>query len=133
MEPKASHITEESIKTLVDTFYNKVQKDEALGPIFNGVIQDWPPHLQRMYAFWSSVVLQTGRYKGNPVSKHADIMPFDRELFSRWLALFAETASEVFEEDQAQVFVEKSENIARSLQYMLYEFPSAGGRPGRPQ
>lgn len=128
MEKKASHITEENIKTLVDSFYLKVQKDEALGPIFNGAIQDWPPHLERMYAFWSSVVLQTGRYKGNPVAKHMDIMPFDRKLFSRWLALFAETASEVFEEDQAQVFVDKSENIARSLQYMLYDFPATARR-----
>ena len=28
------------------------------------------PHLTKMYAFWSSVMLPTGRYKGNPVVKH---------------------------------------------------------------
>lgn len=129
MADKFSIITEDNIKTLVDTFYAKIRTDELLGPIFNRAIQDWPPHLQRMYDFWSSVMLQTGRYKGNPVAKHEGVMPFDRTLFSRWLSLFAETSNEIFEEEQARLFAAKSENIARSLQYMLYEFPAIDRRP----
>ena len=30
----------------------------------------WPVHLAKMYDFWSSVMLTTGRYKGNPLGVH---------------------------------------------------------------
>lgn len=49
------------IERLVDTFYGRVRADDILGPIFAARIKDWGPHLQRMYAFWSSVTLQIGR------------------------------------------------------------------------
>ncbi len=75
-----------------------------------------------MYDFWSSVMLQTKKYKGNPLVKHQALMPFNRSLFDRWLALFSQTARELFEEEQVQLFIDKSENIARSLKYMLYEY-----------
>ena len=32
-----------------------------------GPVDDWKPHLARMYAFWSSVMLMTGRYHGQPM------------------------------------------------------------------
>jgi len=64
---KLNHISEENICQLVDAFYTKVRADEALAPIFDRAIQDWGPHLNKMYAFWSSVMLTTGRYKGNPL------------------------------------------------------------------
>lgn len=119
---KYAEITEQNIKILVDNFYKRVGKDELLSPIFNAVIKDWQPHLNKMYDFWSSVVLQTKKYKGNPVVQHQNLMPFDKSLFDRWLVLFAQTARELFEEEQALLFIDKSENIARSLKYMLYEY-----------
>lgn len=119
---KYTEIKEENIKILVDNFYQRVGKDELLSPVFNKVIKDWPPHLNKMYDFWSSVMLQTKKYKGNPLIKHQNLMPFDKSLFDRWLSLFAQTARELFEEDQALLFIDKSENIARSLKYMLYEY-----------
>jgi len=119
---KYTEIKEENIKILVDNFYQKVGKDELLSPIFNKVIKDWPPHLNKMYDFWSSVMLKSGKYKGNPLVQHQNLMPFDKSLFDRWLSLFAQTARELFEEDQALLFIDKSENIARSLKYMLYEY-----------
>ena len=70
-------ITEDSIKDLVDRFYAKVRNDSRLGPVFNTAIgendQDWESHLERMYAFWSSVMLTSGRYHGNPMQKHKDL------------------------------------------------------------
>ena len=41
-----------------------------LGPIFNNAIADWPEHLEKLTAFWSSVMLTSGRYKGNPMAAH---------------------------------------------------------------
>ena len=76
---KLNHISEDGIRGLVDAFYVKVRLDPELAPIFARAIPgDWQPHLTKMYAFWSSVMLTTGRYKGNPVVKHLvipDIRP----------------------------------------------------------
>ena len=52
-----------------------------------------------MVDFWSSVMLTTGRYKGNPMMMHlkhvARIRP---EMFARWLELWRETACEVLDD-----------------------------------
>ena len=48
-------LTREDIKLLVDRFYDKVQSDPLLGPVFSHV--DWPHHLPIMYNFWSSMLL----------------------------------------------------------------------------
>lgn len=118
-------ITEEGIKSLVHGFYGKIRKDPALAPVFNKAIADheWPAHLQTMCNFWSSVVLHTGRYGGNPLMKHMQLPRFEPELFDRWLELFSETAREVFTEPAAMPFETASRNIARSFKYMLYGRP----------
>ena len=55
-------VSEDGIRQLVDAFYVKVQADPELGPIFARAIPgDWQPHLNKMYAFWSSVMLTSGR------------------------------------------------------------------------
>ena len=49
----------EDIKLLVDGFYYSVRKDELLSPIFNEIIGDkWPEHLEKMYRFWQSILLE---------------------------------------------------------------------------
>ncbi|MDP2124232.1 MAG: group III truncated hemoglobin, partial [Parvibaculum sp.] len=56
---------EAEIDRLVRAFYTRIRADAVLGPIFDGVIGDnWEPHLLKMIDFWSSVMLTTGRYKG---------------------------------------------------------------------
>ena len=50
-------ITEDDIAKLVPAFYARVRADAVLGPIFNGAIEDWPHHLAKLQAFWSSVLL----------------------------------------------------------------------------
>src|ERR1700710_1913835 len=46
-------ITEAMIERLVRAFYDKVRADPVLGPIFAARIDNWEPHLQQMFAFWS--------------------------------------------------------------------------------
>lgn len=120
-------ITEESIKELVDRFYAKVRDDAKLGPVFDEAIgendQDWKPHLERMYAFWSSVMLTSGRYHGNPMQKHKDLPHFDESLFDAWLALFAETAHEIHDAVIAERYIDRSRRIAESLKLSLYYKP----------
>lgn len=108
MNPK---ITETEISTLVDAFYTKVRLDPDIGPIFNAIVGDWPHHLATLKDFWSTVLLTTGRYKGDPMMTHLQL-PLDPEHFERWLALFAETANEVLQPPVAEAVILKSQRIA---------------------
>jgi len=92
----------EDIKLLVDSFYGKVRKDDMLGPIFNQRIGDkWPQHLQKMYRFWQTVLLDERTYYGSPFLPHANL-PVEKEHFSHWLKLFFETIDENFIGEKAE-------------------------------
>jgi hemoglobin len=124
---KFNHVSEDGIRQLVDAFYAKVRVDRELAPIFERAIPgDWQPHLTKMYAFWSSVMLTTGRYKGNPVAKHLAIPGIEPQLFERWLGLFSETCGELFDDPVSAEFRAKAERIAESLKLALFY------RPDRP-
>jgi hemoglobin len=108
-------IDEAMIERLVRRFYERVRADALLGPIFAARIADWEPHLQRMFAFWSSVALMSGRYHGQPMQKHLPL-PIDARHFDRWLALFETTARELCPPRAADHFVERARRIAESLE-----------------
>jgi hemoglobin len=128
---KLDHVSEENIRLLVDSFYAKVRHDSKLGPIFLRAIPgDWQPHLTKMYAFWSSVMLTSGRYKGNPVIKHLALPKFQPELFEHWLALFDETCGELFDDPVRDEFRAKAARIAESLKLALFYRPD---RPWPPE
>jgi hemoglobin len=114
-------MTEAQLTELVHSFYGKVREDEALGPVFDAAISDWPHHLGKMVDFWSSVMLTSGRYKGNPMMMHlkhvARIRP---EMFARWLELWRETALGILDESGAAAVIAKAERIAESLQLGLF-------------
>jgi hemoglobin len=108
-------VDEAMIERLVHAFYARVRTDDVLGPVFASRITDWPPHLERMCAFWSSVVLMTGRYHGRPMQAHAPL-PVSGTHFDRWLALFEATARANCPPAAARLFVEKARMIAASLE-----------------
>lgn len=107
-------LDEAQLATLVEEFYGRVRNDPLLGPIFAARVTDWPAHLDRLTAFWSSVALMTGRYHGAPVPAHATL-PVTWEHFDRWLALFRETAHRVCSPVGAAHVIERAERIAKSL------------------
>ncbi len=123
MSEKLDHITEDSIKMLVDQFYIKVRKDPDLKPIFERAIGtddgQWQPHLDRMYDFWSSIMLASSRYHGTPMKKHNDLPPFDLSLFDRWLELFEETARDIHNEDVTAHYKDKSIRVAESIKIAI--------------
>lgn len=123
-----SPITEESLKHLVDMFYARVREDDLIGPVFNGAIDDWPEHLQRLQAFWSSVMLTSARYKGRPLPahvKHGDsISPTS---FERWLGLWRETTDELLDAESAAAMQDKAERIAESLMLGIQFHRGEGG------
>ncbi len=113
-------IDEAALAALVDRFYAKVRADALIGPVFNSAIHDWPVHLAKLVDFWSSVMLTTGRYKGNPMQAHlkhrATITP---AMFERWLHLWAETTHDLFAPDAASALQAKAKRIAESLTIAL--------------
>ena len=108
-------IDEAMIERLIHAFYGKVREDSLLGPVFAGRIADWPAHLARMCAFWSSVALMSGRYHGQPMERHQPL-PVDGRHFDRWLALFEETARTVCPPVAADHFIERARRVAESLE-----------------
>lgn len=79
------------IRAVVDDFYGRVREDPMLGPVFAAHISDWGPHLNKMYGFWSTVLLGDRQYTGNPLVKHQALSELSAEHFKNWLNLFAET------------------------------------------
>lgn len=87
----------EDVKQLVNMFYDRVRINELIGPIFNDKIQDrWEMHLQQMYSFWQTVLLEEHTYNGRPFPPHAHL-PISQEHFDTWLGLFKNTIDELFE------------------------------------
>jgi hemoglobin len=114
----ATLITESQIASLVERFYAKVQVDPEIGPIFQGAIENWDAHLALLKDFWSTVLLTTGRYKGNPLLAHFPL-PIKEAHFSRWLTLFSETAREEMSPAQAAIVARKAELIAMNMKRVL--------------
>jgi hemoglobin len=113
--------TEAQIAALVPAFYAKVRRDPVLGPVFAAAVDDWDAHHAKLTAFWSSVMLTSGRYKGSPMQAHLKHREAIRpEMFARWLALWGETARELLPAPIAEAFVAKAERIAESLSLALY-------------
>lgn len=89
-------ISLEDIKKLVNTFYGKVRRDELLGPIFDERIRDrWPLHLEKMYTFWQTILLEERTYFGSPFPPHANL-PISHHHFERWMELFTQTVDDLF-------------------------------------
>jgi hemoglobin len=108
-------IDEIMIETLVRGFYQRVLEDSLLGPIFTARIGDWEAHITKMCGFWSSVVLMSGRYHGQPMTAHL-ALPVDTPHFDRWLAIFAATAQTLCPPAAAALFIERAHRIADSLE-----------------
>jgi hemoglobin len=123
-------IDDAMIERLVRAFYARIQEEPVLGPIFASRIPgDWEPHLQRMFAFWSSVALMSGVYHGQPMQKHLPL-PIDAQHFDRWLALFEATAREVCPPAAAAHFIERARKIAASLELGLAMDQGVRLKPG---
>lgn len=106
----------EAVKHLVDSFYEKVQQDPFIGPVFTDVAQvDWSKHLPKMYAFWESIILGNNAYEGHPFRPHLVINQthtLTSDHFRQWLQLFSETITENFTGETADQVRQRATQIA---------------------
>lgn len=107
------------IKLLVDSFYAKVRKDDLLADIFNQMIQDrWPLHLEKMYRFWQTVLLEEHTYHGSPFAPHAKL-PVEKNHFDRWIELFYQTIDEHFTGNKSTEAKWRAAKMAEMFQYKI--------------
>ncbi len=112
MKEKRDIRTPEDIRTLVDNFYAQVRVDQMLGGIFNGVIGDrWPQHLEKMYKFWGTILINEASYSGAPFRPHAQL-PVQQAHFDRWLELFHGTVDTHFSGPVADLAHMNAERMA---------------------
>jgi hemoglobin len=123
----------EDVRTLVDSFYEKIGRDELLAPVFNDVAHvDWAAHLPIMYRFWESMLFGAGTYAGAPFPKHA-VLPVEKEHFVRWLDLFTETVNAHFAGPKAEEAKGRAASIADTFAQRMGLLKDAYGlAPGSP-
>ena len=114
-------LKDEQIETLVHRFYERIQDEPLLGPVFASHIagESWPNHLDKMVRFWSTILRGSNRYFGNPMVVHTQMPEITREHFTRWLDLFREVAEEHLPQVIADSILQRAERIGRSLQGAL--------------
>ncbi|MFC4871459.1 group III truncated hemoglobin [Negadavirga shengliensis] len=117
------------IKKFVDSFYAKVRRDPLLSPIFEERLGNgWEKHLEKMYRFWQTVLLEEHTYFGSPFAPHAT-MSLDKDHFERWLQLFDETLKESFQGEKAEEAKWRAEKMAQMFQIKLEYYRQHHIRP----
>lgn len=112
----AMGISTEFIGEMVERFYARIRQDAVLGPIFADHIGDWAGHLDRMKAFWNSVLRQGGGFSGSPMGKHIAIPLIEQAEFDRWLDLFRQTLADIETDGRATALIAaRAQMIADSL------------------
>jgi len=115
--------TKKDVGQLVNRFYEKVQADELLAPLFTRI--NWQLHLPVMYQFWENAIFFSGGYIGNPMAAHILLhkkSTLNPVHFSRWMQLFNDTVDELFEGDKAELAKQRANSIAAVIQTKI--FPS---------
>lgn len=118
--------TREDVFLLVSSFYEKVKKDEVLGPFFNDVIHDWNEHLDRLTTFWESSLFLKTKYIGDPLKAHIKVDKSNNNSISEyhfglWLNLWFQTIDELFEGDYAQNAKHRARKISTFLFLKIFE------------
>ena len=109
------------VEFLVNEFYAKVLKDKKIGYFFSEIAHiDWNKHFPIMYDFWETILFDTMKYKGNPMTKHIVLSrkePMTSEHFERWLLLWNQTVNENFKGNRASEAIKRAKMIAELMKY----------------
>jgi len=103
----------QDVHELVQTFYQKVLKDEILGPFFTRI--NFDDHLPKMEFFWRFVLLDESGYTTSVTDKHMH-MRLTEEHFKRWLSLFNQTLDELFIGEKVSLAKQRAAIIGWTIQ-----------------
>lgn len=121
--------TIDDIKLLVNTFYDRIRANDLLAPIFFSKIQDnWAPHLEKMYKFWETILLENHTYFGSPFPPHAHL-PVVQMHFDAWLQLWGETIDQFFEGEKASDAKWRAEKMAVLFHHKIEYYKTNDAKP----
>lgn len=128
MSTRREIASRDDVFLLVSTFYNKIKKDDFIGPIFLEIIPDeeWASHIDKLTSFWESTLFFKRGYKGNPMKAHIDVdVHFGNSItqkhFGKWLELWFSTVDSLFVGTKATEAKERARNIASILFLRIFE------------
>ena len=117
----------EDVSFLVHSFYDKIRRDDLLGPIFNHHIaaDEWPVHLNKLTNFWETNLFGVRNPKVSPGQKHMMVdahmnYSIDETHFRQWLGLWFETIDEHFEGELAERAKASSIRMANGQFMMIW-------------
>ena len=121
--------TLDDIKLLVDSFYGKVREDNLLKDIFNERIEDrWPQHLEKMYRFWQTVLLEEHTYFGSPFVPHAKL-PVEQHHFEQWVKIFNNIVDEHFIGEKSERAKLQGQRMAEMFHYKIEYYKNNSAVP----
>jgi hemoglobin len=112
-----------AVELLVNSFYDRVNQNPVLSPIFNDVAKvQWADHLPVMYNFWASLLLGERGFSGNVMRKHlalSRVHTIGEAEFSEWIKLFCSTVDELFKEPKAEEAKTRAIGIAQLMLFKI--------------
>ena len=111
------------IELLMEKFYDKVKRDDTIGPVFNDVAKvNWTHHIPIICDFWETLLLDAASYRKNVMEVHFILnrkIPLEEKHFRVWLKLFTETVDECFAGEIAELAKKKAKSIAALMQFKI--------------
>lgn len=105
---------EEALRALLADFYTRARADELLGPVFAAHVHDWDTHLDRVTAFWVTLLGGEAAWRGNLNRVHAGLGIRGPHL-ARWLDLFGEAARAHLPPEAAALLLTRAETMGARL------------------
>ena len=114
-------LTQQLVRKVVLSFYERVRCDPELGPVFVNAIGDsWDTHIERIMQFWLTATRLGRGYEGrNFMPAHLRNPSIRSALLPRWLEIFRGTAAEHCSPQAASVLTDIAERMAETLQIGL--------------
>lgn len=115
---RAPDLTEALLRTVLQTFYARLKKDDVLGPVFTQAIgDDWTKHIDRITLFWLRATGIRGGYRGRDfIPAHLRHLVIRADQLPRWLQLFSETCRELSPPAAADFLIDVAKKMAENLQ-----------------
>lgn len=121
----ADRIGPDAFLTLVDDFYERVEQDELLRPMYPEDLEPGKTHLAQFLAQYFGAGMVYSSHRGHPRlrMRHADF-PITLEAAARWAALMTDAIeAQGFDDD---VVAELLAYVAQATPQMVNELPRDG-------
>lgn len=110
---------EAALRALLTDFYGRARADTLIGPMFEEAVHDWDAHLDRVTAFWITMLGgvrpgEAGVWRGDLNGAHAGL-GLRRAHLERWLHLFDEAARAQLTPQAASLLGERARRMGERL------------------